>query len=401
MFQLCQAQSYDCPGGRFYDSAYAVTVDHDVLYGNNLSWDTVSTDLYMDIYTPVGDTHSMRPLIIFAPKGSFLQCDKTEYVMTELCTRFASYGYTAAAINYRIGVDLIAAMSDPDGQFTYAVMRAVHDYRAAIRFFRKDAATADLYKVDTNYIIAGGSSAGAITALHVAYLDELSEIPAGIIDTTGLGGLEGLSGNPGYSSDVRFVVNLCGAIADSVWIKGTDQPLISMHGNLDVEVPFGTDVITMVIPIMEVDGSESIHLRAEHTGLDNPFYIFTGKAHIPYDPNAGGNYNAYLDTVTMFVKGILRDWICGYFGTEQNAPQSGPVIWPNPSTGLINLNPGKHEGSFRLMITDMTGRMVISQDIFLRQDQPAQIDGSGLNPGIYLLNMSGEGSNFRQRIVIR
>lgn len=398
-FSAVKAQ-YDCSGGRFHDSLYVVTVTQNVLYGHNNAYDGTPTDLYMDIYTPAGDPLAMRPLIIFAPKGSFMQMNKREEVMVKLCRRFASFGYTTAAIDYRVGVDLVAAAADPDGEFTYAVMRAVHDYRAAIRFFRKDAVTSNTYKVDTNYFIAGGSSAGAITALHAAYLDQASEIPVTIIDTAGLGGIEGLSGNAGYSSDVRYVVNLCGAIADTSWIQASDQPLISMHGNLDTEVPYGTATISMYIPIMEVDGSASINLRAQHQGIENPFYTFWGTTHIPYDPNAGGNYNSYLNDVTVFVRDYLRDWICGYVGQMENPATESLDVWPIPATDNINITLGNVSGKFGLSIFDLCGKIIIAQNFIFENSNIISINCSSLKAGIYIMRVTGESGIYQKKIII-
>ena len=259
------AQYPGCSNGRYLDSIYGVTVTSNIVYGNNLLYNGTATDLKLDVYEPTGDIQTVRPLIIFAPKGSFIQESKTELTMVQLCNHFASLGYVAVAIDYRVGVNYAAVMQNAQLEFTKAVLRAAHDYKAAIRYFRKDAATTNTFRIDTGMIIAGGSSAGAITALHVAYLDKVSEVPA-YVDTTGLGGVEGLSGNLGYSSRPRFVVNLCGAIADTTWIEAGNIPVVSMHGNLDTEVPYGTATISMLIPIMEVDGSASINLRAQNIG---------------------------------------------------------------------------------------------------------------------------------------
>ena len=62
------------------------------------------------------------------------------------------------------------ALDSIDG--TETVVRAVHDYRAAIRYFKKDfSENGNIYGIDTSLIFAGGVSAGAITAVHVAYMD--------------------------------------------------------------------------------------------------------------------------------------------------------------------------------------------------------------------------------------
>jgi len=377
----------NCSGGRYLDSLFAVDTINNIQYGQNINYDGTTRQLKLDIYLPQGDTASKRPLIIFAPKGSFMQEDKGELSLVTLCKAFASMGYVAASIDYRVGIDYMTAYQYPEREFIYAVMRAVHDYRAAIRFFRKDAATTNTYKIDPNLIIAGGSSAGAITALHVAYLDKLSEIPT-VIDTTGLGGLEGLTGNPGYSSSVNYVVNLCGAVADSAWIEPGNIPLISMHGNLDTEVPYGTATVSMIVPIMEVDGSASISLRCQHIGIENPFHIFWGQAHIPYDTNAGGQFRLYMDTTISFVRNHLYNWICGgNAGIDENNTDNATVtIAPNPFTDqtIISVSTEMKDASFVLI--DITGREIERFDNLTGNNFTLQ--KKNLRAGIYFYRLA-------------
>ena len=89
-----------------------------------------------------------------------------------------------------------------------AAVRGTQDLRAAVRFFRKDAATTNTHRVSPAYIMADGSSAETFMALEIGYLDKASEVPAYV----GLGGIEGSSGNPG-SSAVPVVLNLNSATA--------------------------------------------------------------------------------------------------------------------------------------------------------------------------------------------
>ena len=380
---------YPCYGNRYLDSMFTVTVTQDVPYGSNLLYNGTTATLAMDIYEPQNDTALYRPLILFAPKGSFIQCDKSEWVLQQLCNHFAARGYVAASINYRVGVDYIQALNDPEGEFFKAVVRAFHDYKAAIRFFRQDAATNNLYKIDPNMIIAGGSSAGAITALHVAYLDQVSEIPSQI-DTTGLGGIEGLTGNPGYSSDVNYVVNLCGAIADTNWILAGDQPLISMHGNLDTEVPYGTAVVSLIVPITEVDGSASIKPRANHVGLENPFYTFWNQAHIPYDPNAGGSYTLYLDTVLNYITPQLYSWLCNASGIENNIINESVRIYPNPVSEILFIDFNEPVTENRnVILSDLLGKQILHREIE-KGTSSFTLSLNNVKPGFYILSTGEE-----------
>ncbi|MBI5218108.1 MAG: T9SS type A sorting domain-containing protein [Bacteroidia bacterium] len=394
------AQQFDCSGGRYLDSLFGVTVTSNVLYGHNFNYNGTARDLMMDIYTPTGDTLAERPLIIFAPKGSFIQENKAELTMVQLCTHFASLGYVAAAIDYRVGVNYTLVMQNAPREFTYAVLRAYHDYKAAIRYFRKDAATANTYKIDPDMIIAGGSSAGAITALHVAYLDKVSEVPT-YIDTTGLGGMEGNSGNPGYSTEVNYVVNLCGAIADTTWIEPGNIPAVSMHGNLDTEVPYGTATITMIVPIMEVDGSASVNLRMQHIGIENPFYTFWGKQHIPYDQNAGGSYLLYMDTVLGYVTTHLHDWICETTSVRNNQSNQKIVVSPNPASNEIKISFGmnNYPKNISVEIFDYCGKLVYSQR--MKTDIDDRINLTGIGKGFYLLKIKGDNFIRTEKIIIQ
>ncbi len=393
------AQYPGCDNGRYLDSLFGVTVTSDLIYGNNLLYNGIATDLKLDVYEPSGDIQTVRPLIIFAPKGSFIQESKTEHTMVQLCTHFASLGYVAVAIDYRVGVNYTAVMQNAQLEFTKAVLRAAHDYKAAIRYFRKDAATTNTFKIDSGLIIAGGSSAGAITALHVAYLDSESEVPA-YVDTTGLGGVEGLSGNPGYSSRPHFVVNLCGAIADTTWIDPGNIPVISMHGNLDTEVPYGTATISMMIPIMEVDGSASVYLRAQHIGLQNLFHTFWGRTHIPYDENAGGAYLQYMDTVKAYVTQHLFDWVCGATKAESLNINIKPEVYPNPANDevMVMLPAIFSEINCSIEVMDFTGKSCFSR-IVNGFDSSHKISLASFPKGVYFIRIIIDNTCYAEKLI--
>ena len=76
--------------------------------------------------------------------------------------------------------------------------------KAAVRYFYKDAQEDTRFRVDTQFIFIGGYSAGAITSLHYGYANtssDISEIGGEYLFNyvANNGGLEGLSGNSGYS----------------------------------------------------------------------------------------------------------------------------------------------------------------------------------------------------------
>ena len=275
-------------------------------YGQAITLQGDTVDLFLDVYQPTGDTANMRPLIIVIHGGSFVVGDKTDAEVVGFCNDLAKMGYVTSSINYRLGFSTIP----PDSiSVTEAVLRATHDARAAVRFFRRDVTeNGNTWKIDTNKIFLLGSSAGGITALHLAYLDDVNEVPS-YIDTTkpGLGGgIEGNSGNPGYSSKVTAIISLSGAIGDSVWIKPGDTPVLSFHGDQDVTVPFGSDTINVSgVDLLSVDGSQSVHIRADNLGINNCFKPFWGAGHTPNSTDA-----QYYDTTLTYLKHFLLQFVC-------------------------------------------------------------------------------------------
>lgn len=366
---ISNAQSVDCSSARFDTEVFAnLDTTNNVVFGSNFDYNGVSTTLTMDIYQPQGDTMAARPLIVWAHGGSFLSGTKNDLDVQQLCEHFAKRGYVCASINYRLGI----AFPYNQANTTASVFRAVQDMKAAIRFFRKDAATTNDYMIDPNVIFAGGSSAGAFTALHLAYLNEYIELPA-TIDTSVLGDMEGNSGNAGYSSEVNAVIDLCGALGDKTWMKITDVPVVAMHGTADAVVPYATDVINLmgIFPIMQVDGSYSICAYADSIGQINQMYTYFGADHVPYYSNA-----AYMDTTVRFVSNFLFTRL----GCTPSDPEPLPntfnvttaidelsgsfTVYPNPSSSDFTVSlKNSSEKITSVKVLDLAGKTVYSSRV--------------------------------------
>src|SRR4051812_4023262 len=119
--------------GRYLQNIFdSVTVIRDVQFGSSVTSDGDTMILTMDVYVPVGDIETQRPLIIWAHGGSFLGGDKNTIESSLPCNAMAKKGYVTASINYRLESDPLGLIH-PDVMIK-AVMRAVQDYKAAIRF---------------------------------------------------------------------------------------------------------------------------------------------------------------------------------------------------------------------------------------------------------------------------
>jgi predicted esterase len=254
-----------------------IEVVKNVKFGRSTSQGGKTKDLLMDIYYPKGDSEKERPLIILAHGGYFLFGERANF--SDQCKFFAQSGYVAVTMDYRL-IDI-----EGDSLMTpkYAVIDAISDMKAAVRFFRKDAANSNEYKISTDNIFIGGYSAGAITALHYAYANTVEDaLEMGGKDLVRYiqknGGIEGNSGNPGYLSTISGVINIAGSLSSAKLVDKNEPPLFSIHGDLDTTVPFETGLTgdTKV----STEGSGLIHKRAEAIGLKNELYLIKGGDHL-------------------------------------------------------------------------------------------------------------------------
>jgi para-nitrobenzyl esterase len=392
-----------CDGNRYLDYIFSDTYSTiDIQYGSNINYQGASESLYMDVYEPVGDALDNRPLVIMCHGGYFLSGDKAAADMLPLCTDLARMGYVVASINYRLGIPFGADLEVPYGQ---AVVRAVQDVRAAIRWFRKNADTdGNTYRINPEQIFVGGASAGGFMALHLAYMDE-SDIPAWLDMTIpGLeGGLEGESGNPGYPTDITGILPVSGAMGDSDWIdEGDNTPACMFHGDADatVTIDSATFVLFGLINVTTIEGSNYIADRMDELGIDHCYHVTPGGGHVPYLGNPG-EYDYTLSLMSGFMQGLICEtqFDCSYHviddlsnNVNEVAGSHQPVCYPNPSNNVLYLKNTSSREPVRLYAAD--GKKVLEMTGNI-------IDVSSLPDGIYLVETTTAwGERVRERLMI-
>ncbi|MVN76543.1 carboxylesterase family protein [Hymenobacter sp. HMF4947] len=386
---VAQAQlaPIDTTGGRYYRPVFAnVTVTSDVVYGSATTYTGTAQQLLMDIYQPTGDTVKRRPLLIFAHQGGFALGTRKDAYMVNICTRLARLGYVTASIEYRLGFPLTGfpVLTDTVG-LAQASIRGMQDMRAAVRFFRNDAATTKTYRVYSNYIVAGGSSAGAFMALQVGYLDKVSEVPA-YVGIAALGGLEGTGGNPGYSSAVAAVLNLSGATESPNYIEAGNVPLCSVHGTADATVPYFQGRVGAGLPPKYVYGSGRLNPRATAVGVTNTLRRLSKAGHIPFESNS-----AYADTTFWTIRDFLRP-LLRRAGTVLAAQSAVPGMriqaYPTPALGAVQLVlPATWAQLGEAEVLDVTGRVVRRLTPAAQQVELAR---GALGAGVYLVKFQGQ-----------
>ncbi len=192
-------------------------LERNVIYGTgivNVSTQPLERDLYLDAYIPKGAEadENPRPAILLAFGGAFHRGERGDFQfsedgasdssMADYCAALARRGFACFSIDYRLVPDDPALPSDLDNsklmpkallknpaitsriefvrqkmglpsldensreQLWNGTFAAIQDMETALNFIR---ANAQEFHVAPNKIAVGGFSAGAITAINLAY----------------------------------------------------------------------------------------------------------------------------------------------------------------------------------------------------------------------------------------
>lgn len=289
---------FDTTGGRFIQPVFdSVALTQDIVYANGLNFQGQVQDLKLDVYQPFGDTMAQRPVVVLAHGGGFIQGNKLE--LANYCKRFAKRGFVTISIQYRLGYTSLTTPA-----LVEMVIRATQDMKNSVRFLRKSASESNPYHIHPDFIFAGGFSAGAITALHLAYMDQIEEIPAG----QSVPSLDSLHNNgqfPGIDWKVKAVINIAGAVGDTNWIKVGDLPVVSFHGTSDATVPFISGNFGLPFgPSLSLFGSQSIFNRTQNLGINSGLRAFSGAGH-----DYSVNFPWAVDTTEMRIARFLYPFL--------------------------------------------------------------------------------------------
>jgi len=280
--------------GQRYLNPVFTSVDSipNISYGNALNIKGFPQSLLLDFYQPLGDTLSNRPLIIYIHGGGFSDTTQTRKLLhiKAFCDSFALRGYAVASIDYRLD-------SAATGLSNRAIINAMHDAKASIRFFKANAFT---YRIDTAKVFIGGESAGGITALTASYINQTKEVfypatPPLSLDNT----IEGNSGNPGYSSKVKSTLSLCAGTRHISGFPVFDTSAIQSPSDPSLLIVNGTND-----PIIPTAAFLDLFIRATNVGLPNLFYPLYGATHCPWFYPLPNSW-AYLDTLVNYTSTFL------------------------------------------------------------------------------------------------
>ena len=354
--------------GRYHDMIFQnVTVTTDTYSTSN------STLLRVDVYQPTGDNLAQRPLIIMAHGGSFIGGDRTnDNVCTTICTNFAKRGYVCASIDYRLGQAL--QMLDSANAIT-TVMRAISDGKSAIRFFRKDAATTNKYHIDPTKIFAGGNSAGAVLYAHCAFIDSLNEAPTPLRSIiTANGGLEGNSGNDGYSSEMVALINLAGGLNVPEFVGPGNKPSFNAQGDADATVPYMCANAQSGLTPVRLCGLGAMKPLYDQFSLNYYAIIYPGEGHVPWASNA--SEMTQIDTTSA---NFLLQFVCSTTSGINDVKQATQLlVYPNPASSEVNIQASAKVAYVSMY--DNIGQLVAQSNL---ENTTGTINTSNFVKGIY------------------
>jgi hypothetical protein len=156
---------------------------------------------------------------------------------------------------------------------------------------------------------------------------------------------------------------------------------------------------------MTVDGSNSVHIRANNVGITNCFEIEEGADHVPHVSSA-----AYYDTLINGSRDFLLHFMCDVplnCSSNPILPATGNNI-KKLSEGLINVFPNPVSTEFTItnkgqtrnctvQVFDALGKIVFSQ---LMQSHSLTIETDSFTNGIYHLQLSDGYTVVSEKLVV-
>ncbi len=372
-----------------------VHITNDIVFGNNVTLTNRNVTLAMDVYEPVEEVSFNRPLLILAHGGAFITGNRRD--LAELCEAYAQRGFVAATIDYRLIDDFVGAQQD-SLVYIDGVLDAVMDMRAAVRYFKEEAAGQNTFQIDTNYIIVGGVSAGGVTATNMVYLDEEDSIPdylQTILDKNA--GLEGNSSeNTSISSSVYGVLNFSGSIFRDFWMENNpDKVNFAAHDDGDRIVPCGFDATSLISAYrLNAYGSCAIDEYLDSLGYQNKIVrIENSDGHVSF-LNTTEKALDIVEQSSLY----LKQNICN-LPVNNNDFEIKPQfsVYPNPSDGKIFIST---EEQMLINIYNNLGALVL-RNFSVSSFEELEIDVTDWDAGIYWIQAGSRRGVSTRKIIVQ
>lgn len=401
----------DCPTNRYHKRVFEnIEITKDIVYGQVDHYDvrerTELEDIKLDFYAPAGDDLEKRPLIVMCFGGGFVIGKKSDSDMQAWCDSLAHRGYACASIDYRKGFNTLSQRSS-----IRAVYRAVQDLRAAIRFLQEDPDNLG-FNIDPDNVFIGGESAGAVMALHTAFMDKEEDRPIETYEKSGLFagerndlGCLDCSGNLFEQTiKIKGILSMWGAIDDVNLIDADENiPTFMVHGTLDQIVPYGKGRPFNLLYYPKVYGSKYIKERLDDLGIANESDIYRGNlSHTVYGvPNItfpNRKWNGIFNKAQQFLTttmGCPSPAIPDNETAIQANTISEPIViqrFTNHEQLLQFQLVSSNNQQVQVAIFDVNGQLVWQQETMLTTTMDFNINTNHWQQGGYFLHIrTGDG----------
>jgi hypothetical protein len=400
-----------------------------------------SLELFMDIFRPTELTVPVPekfPFVMLMHPGGFRTGSSRETIVA-WAEEFVRRGAVVGVPNYRTGWDV-----DGDGVVNYqddtantglcqgdrvtiirAILRSIRDGDAAFRFM---VANRDVYDIDTSFMYVGGTSAGAVAAINLPFMDD-DEIEQYIADS--LGGLPPLPCDLALepiscseymdSYTIKGVMTAWGAVLDTAWIDEDEMQrtqVVAFQGLQDHVLPFssgfylecGEEVGQEQYPTLF--GTNGVYDRISGAGYCTRLFV---------DPDADHAYTFLekpgqlgqrdrAEFIVSYTTCFFKSIVCGtcsneyiiarsaqeadslfLTGCKKNGAQITEFLrsvsewWahPNPTADYLMLS-GPAQQPFAFRLWDLRGAMLASEQ---EAGDYTELDLRTLRPGCYILEL--------------
>lgn len=356
---------------RYIDEVFTdVDVQKDVIYGVNttvltvpVTGSTTKVPLFMDVYTPTGDTETERPLVLLFHTGNFLpqlvngqiSGSKEDEYAVDFAQRLVRRGYVVAMVDYRLGWNPLSDQQEVrTNTLINAAYRGVQDATTCVRFFRKSVAEENNpFGIDGEKVTIWGLGTGGYISLAASTLDQYTDIllpkfigsdidgngtpdPMVILPINGDPFATEVGRNPlngdtlcfpnhvGFSSEFQLTVNVGGALGDTSWLDAGDNPILSFQTTKDPFAPYEEGILTVPTTgdlVVEVQGAKVLQEKATALGVND---ILNDKT--LFDDPITARANEINDGNPGLFPVIRPTWDLDGDGTPETE-ESGPWEW--------------------------------------------------------------------------
>ncbi|MCB0641510.1 MAG: T9SS type A sorting domain-containing protein, partial [Phaeodactylibacter sp.] len=196
--------------------------------------------------------------------------------------KLAQLGFIAASIQYRLckrgdcvlaaGTSIPCNVSWSNSLVPSAYVAAL-DAADAVEWLKLHAAS---YQIDVDKIAVGGHSAGAWTAMHLAFMDQ--EEATELCPSCGTWP-DYLEGELSAPTGIKAVINMSGAILDTLWMdpEEADIDVMTIHGTHDGVVHYGSEPVYPCCNTYSTAVQGACPITARQLNLGGNNYLLTGQ----------------------------------------------------------------------------------------------------------------------------